>query len=64
MNHSNSLKLKKFTLVGLLAPGIAIYIFITIIPLFTALSYSFTNWMGGPTKEIYRFGELFPAYKG
>lgn len=52
MNRGNSLKIGKFTLFSLLAPGIAIYVFITIIPLFTALGYSFTNWMGGPKKEF------------
>ena len=52
MNHSNSLKIKKVTLVSLLAPGVAIYLFITIIPLFMAFGYSLTNWMGGPEKKF------------
>ncbi len=52
MNHGNSLKIKKTTMIGLLAPGIVIYLFVIIVPLFTALGYSFTNWMGGLEKNF------------
>ena len=52
MNHGNSLKIKKTTMIGLLAPGILIYLFVIIVPLFTALGYSFTNWMGGLEKNF------------
>lgn len=55
MNHSSSRKIKKSTLACILFPGVAIYVFITIIPLFTALGYSFTNWMGGPGKKFIGF---------
>ena len=52
MNNGSSLRLKKSALAGLLLPGLAIYVFITIIPLLTALGYSFTNWRGGLQKEF------------
>ncbi len=52
MNHANSLKIKNSTLLSLLAPGLAIYVFVIIVPLFTALGYSFTNWMGGLDKTF------------
>lgn len=52
LRHDNSLviKLRKPVLAALLVPGIAIYVFITIIPLFTAFGYSLTSWSGGPKK--------------
>lgn len=52
MNHANSLKIKNSTLLSLLAPGLAIYLFVIIVPLFTALGYSLTNWMGGMDKTF------------
>ena len=52
MNNGSSLRLRKRALAGLLLPGLAIYIFITIIPLLTALGYSFTNWRGGLQREF------------
>lgn len=52
MNGGNSLKIEKTTLVSLLAPGISIYLFVTIIPLFTALGYSMTNWTGGANRAF------------
>lgn len=52
MNHANSLKIKNSTLLSLLAPGLAIYLFVIIVPLFTALGYSLTNWMGGLDKTF------------
>lgn len=52
MNHANSLKIKNSTLLSLLAPGLAIYLFVIIVPLFTALGYSLTNWMGGLDKKF------------
>ncbi len=52
MAQGSSLKIKKSTLAGLLAPGVMIYVFIIIVPLFTALGYSFTNWMGGANKKF------------
>ncbi len=52
MNLSNSLKIKKSTLIGLLAPGTLIYLFVVIVPLFTALGYSLTDWMGGKDKDF------------
>lgn len=55
MNHGNSRKINKTTLLCLLLPGVVLYVFITIIPLFTALGYSFTNWMGGPQKKFIGF---------
>lgn len=55
MTQGSSLKIKKSTLVSLLAPGILIYVFIIIVPLFTALGYSFTNWMGGVNKDFIGF---------
>ena len=49
---SLDLKPRKSILLGLLVPGIAIYVFIIIVPLFTALWYSLTNWGGGPHKDF------------
>lgn len=57
MLHDNAMrvKIKMPVLLALLVPGIAIYIFITIVPLFTAAGYSLTSWMGGPKKDFVGF---------
>lgn len=54
MQYDNSMtvKMRKPVLAMLLIPGIAIYVFITIVPLFTAFGYSLTNWTGGPVKDF------------
>lgn len=52
MIQNNSRMLNKRILFALLAPGIAIYLFVVIIPFFTALWYSFTDWSIGPHKNF------------
>ena len=42
-------------LCALLLPGIAIYVFITIVPLITAFGYSLTNWTIGPNRDFIGF---------
>ena len=49
------IKPRKSVLAALLAPGIAVYLFITIIPLITAFGYSLTNWAIGPNREFIGF---------
>ncbi|WP_239619113.1 carbohydrate ABC transporter permease [Cohnella mopanensis] len=55
MNHGNSLRIKKSTLLWLLVPSIAIYTFVMIIPLILSFYYSLTDWTGGPTKAFIGF---------
>ena len=55
MRHNNPISARWSLLAALLLPGLVIYIFITIIPLFTAFGYSLTNWTGGPVKEYIGF---------
>lgn len=52
MTGNNSLKINKRTLLILLGPGVVVYVFVVIIPLITALGYSFTNWSIGPNKDF------------
>ncbi|MFC5529097.1 carbohydrate ABC transporter permease [Cohnella yongneupensis] len=55
MNYKSALKIKKSTLLGLLVPGIAIYLFIIIVPLCLSFYYSLTDWTGGPIKHFIGF---------
>ena len=45
-------KMKKTTLFILLAPGVLIYLFVVVVPLFSALRYSLTDWSIGPSKNF------------
>jgi len=54
-NNAASIKPRKAVLAALLLPGVAIYVFITIIPLFTAFGYSLTNWAIGPNRDFIGF---------
>ena len=54
-NQYLSIKIKKPMLISLLLPGILIYLFITIVPLFSAFRYSLTNWTGGPNFDYIGF---------
>ena len=45
-------KVKKSTLLLLLAPGVLIYLFVVVVPLFNSLIYSFTDWTIGPNKNF------------
>jgi ABC-type sugar transport systems, permease components len=45
-------KIKKSTLLLLLAPGVLIYLFVVVVPLFNSLIYSFTDWTIGPNKNF------------
>jgi len=52
MHRDSSLKISKTALVGLLAPSLAIYTFVMIVPLIFSFYYSLTDWMGGPVKHF------------
>ena len=52
MRSSGIAKINKKTLFFLIAPGLIIYVFVVIVPLFTALGYSFTDWAIGPNKQF------------
>ncbi|QAY68014.1 sugar ABC transporter permease [Paenibacillus protaetiae] len=52
MSRSPSMKISRVGLFGLLAPSIAIYTFIMIVPLILSLYYSLTDWTGGPVKNF------------
>lgn len=51
-NSALRIKPRKPILSALLVPGIAIYVFIIIVPLITAFGYSLTDWAGGPHKDF------------
>lgn len=55
LNTALGIKPRKSILSVLLAPGIAIYVFIIIVPLVMAFGYSLTDWTGGPHKDFIGF---------
>ncbi|RKP46743.1 sugar ABC transporter permease [Cohnella endophytica] len=55
MSRSSSLKITRVGLLGLLAPSVAIYTFVIIVPLALSFYYSLTDWVGGPTKNYIGF---------
>lgn len=52
MKRSSARKISPGTLAALLGPGLIIYAFVIIIPLFTAFAYSLTDWSLGPVKHF------------
>ncbi|WP_343249951.1 sugar ABC transporter permease [Diplocloster hominis] len=52
MKKGNSRKINPATLTALVGPGLAIYLFVILIPLFTAFGYSLTDWSLGPVKNF------------
>lgn len=54
--NTRAFKIKKSLLAGLLLPGIILYLFVVIIPLFTSIGYSLYNWSGGKTMHFLGMG--------
>jgi len=52
MQRESSFKTSKLVLLGLLAPSLAIYTFVMIVPLILSFYYSLTDWTGGPVKSF------------
>jgi len=63
MKNTSSVKIDKKTLFFLIAPGLMIYAFVVIVPLFTALGYSFTDWSIGPNKHFIGLGNYAELIK-
>lgn len=63
MKNAMSVKIDKKTLFFLIAPGLIIYVFVVIVPLFTALGYSFTDWSIGPNKHFIGLGNYIKLVK-
>lgn len=56
--NTGAFKIKRRLLVGLLLPGLAIYFFIVIIPLFISVVYSLYNWSGGKSMRFLGLGNF------
>lgn len=52
MKRSSARKISPKTLAALLGPGLAVYAFVIIVPLFMAFAYSLTDWSLGPIKHF------------
>lgn len=52
MKKSSTRRISPGMLAALLGPGLAVYAFVIILPLFTAFIYSLTDWSLGPAKNF------------
>lgn len=56
--NTGTFKIKRRLLVGLLSPGLAIYCFAVIVPLFISVIYSLYNWSGGKNMRFAGLGNF------